>query len=42
MKNKELVIQKAHKGNAVLFINRADDTCKTKSILKNTSKFEKI
>ena len=42
IKNKELIIQKADKGNTVLLINRADYIFKMKLILKDTSKLEKI
>ena len=42
MKNNELMIQKADKGNTVELIYRADYIFKMKLILKDTSNFEKI
>ena len=42
MKNKELTIQNADKGNTFVLINRADYTFESKLILEDTSKFEKI
>ena len=42
MKNKELIMQKAYKGNTVVLISSTDDIFKIKLILKDTSKFDKI
>ena len=40
--NKELTIQKVHKGNTVVLRNRKDYIFKMKLILADTSKFKKI
>ena len=42
IKNKELIIQKAEKGNAVVLLNRKSYISRTKLILADTSKFKKI
>ena len=42
IKNKELIIQKAEKGNAVVLLNRKNYISRTKLILVDTSKFKKI
>ena len=42
IRNKELIIQKADKGNTVILLNRKDYISKMKLILVDTSKFEKI
>ena len=42
VKNKELIIQKAEKGNAVVLLNRKNYISRTKLILVDTSKFKKI
>ena len=42
IRNKELIIQKADKGNAVVILNRKDYISKMKLILADTSKFKKI
>ena len=42
MRNKELIIQKAGKGNIVVLLNRKDCISKIKLILADTSKFKKI
>ena len=42
IRNKELIIQKADKGNTVVFLNRKDYISKMKLILADTSKFKKI
>ena len=42
LKNKDIIIQKADKGNTVVLLNRKDDVCKMKDILSDSSKFHKI
>ena len=42
IKNKDLVIQKADKGNTVVVINKYDYISKMKTILKDTLKFCKL
>ena len=42
MRNKELIIQKADKGNIAVLLNRKDCISKIKLILADTSKFKKI
>ena len=42
IRNKELIIQKAEKGNTVVLLNRKDYIFKMKLILVDTSKFKKI
>ena len=42
IRNKELIIQKADKGNTVVILNRKDYISKIKLILADTSKFKKI
>ena len=42
IRNKELIIQKADKGNTVVLLNRKDYISKMKLILADTSKFKKI
>ena len=42
IRNKELIIQKADKGNTVVLLNRKDYNSKAKLILDDTSKFKKI
>ena len=39
MKNKDLVIQKADKGNNIIILNRSDYISKLSKILEDTSKF---
>ena len=41
-KNKNLVIQKADKGNTVVIINKNDDKTKIKNILSDSTKFKKL
>ena len=41
-KNKNLVIQKADKGNTVVIINKNDDKTKIKNILFDSTKFKKL
>ena len=42
IRNKELIIQKADKGNTVVLLNRKDYNSKAKLLLDDTSKFKKI
>ena len=42
IKNKDLVIQKADKGNTVVILNKKDYNLKMKKILSDTSKFHKL
>ena len=42
IKNKDLVIQKADKGNTVIILNKNDYDLKMKKILSDTSKFHKL
>ena len=42
LKNKDLIVQKADKGNAVVILNRKDYVCKMKNILNDSSKFDKV
>ena len=42
LKNKDLIIQKADKGNTVVILNRKDYVCKMKNILNDSSKFHKV
>ena len=42
VKNKDLVIQKAGKGNDIVILNRSDYISKLKKILEDTSKFERV
>ena len=41
-KNKNLVIQKADKGNTVVIINKSDYKTKIKDILSDSTKFKKL
>ena len=41
LKNKDIVVQKADKGNTVVILNRKDYVCKMKNILNDSSKFHK-
>ena len=41
-KNKELVIQKAGKGNSIVFLNRSDHISKLSKILEDISKFKRV
>ena len=42
LKNKDIIVQKADKGNTVVILNREDYVCKIKSILNENSKFQKV
>ena len=42
LKNKDIIIQKAVKGNTVVILNRKDYVCKMKKILNDSSKFRKV
>ena len=42
LKNKDIIVQKADKGNAVAILNRKDYVCKMKNILNDKSKFQKV
>ena len=42
LKNKDIIIQKADKGNIVVILNRKDYVCKMKNILNDNSKFYKV
>ena len=42
LKNKDIIIQNADKGNRVVILNRKDYVCKMKSILNDSSKFPKV
>ena len=42
VKNKDLVIQKAGKGNDIVILNRSDYISKLKKILEDTSKCERV
>ena len=42
LKNKDIIVQKADKGNTVVILNRKDYVCKMKSILNDSSKFHKV
>ena len=42
IKNKDVVIQKADKGNTVVILNKKDYNLKMKKILSDTSKFHKL
>ena len=41
LKNKDIIVQKAGKGNTVVILNRKDYVCKMKNILNDSSKFRK-
>ena len=40
-KNKDIIVQKADKGNTVVTLKKKDYVCKMKNILNDKSKFEK-
>ena len=42
LKNKDIIVQKADKGNTVVILNRKDYVCKMKNILNDKSKFQKV
>ena len=42
LKNKDIIVQKADKGNTVVILNREDCVCKIKNILNENSKFQKV
>ena len=42
LKKKDIIIQKADKGNTVVILNRKDYVCKMKNILNGSSKFHKV
>ena len=42
LKNEDIIIQKADKGNTVVILNRKDYVCKMKNILNDSSKFHKV
>ena len=42
LKSKDIIIQKADKGNTVVILNRKDYVCKMKNILNDSSKFHKV
>ena len=42
IKNKDIVIQKANKGNSIVILNRSDYISKLTKILENTSKFKRV
>ena len=42
LKNKDITVQKADKGNIVVILNRKDYVCKMKNILNDTPKFQKV
>ena len=42
LKNKDIIVQKADKGNTVVILNRKDYVCKMKNILNDSSKFHKV
>ena len=42
LKNKDIIVQKADKGNTVVILNRKDYVCKMKNILNDMSKFQNI
>ena len=42
LKNKDIIVQKADKGNTVAILNRKDYVCKMKNILNDSSKFHKV
>ena len=41
-KSKDILIQKADKGNTVVILNRKDYVCKMKNILNDSSRFHKV
>ena len=41
LKSKDIIIEKADKGNTVVILNRKDYVCKMKNILNDISKFHK-
>ena len=41
-KNKDIIVQKADKGNTGVILNRKDYVCKMKNILNDSSKFHKV
>ena len=42
IKNKDLVIQKPHKGNTIVILNKKDYSLEMKKVLSDTSKFHKL
>ena len=42
LKNKDITVRKADKGNKVVILNRSDYVCKMKNILNDKSKFQKV
>ena len=42
LKNKDIIVQKADKGNTVVILNRKDYVFKMKNILNDKSKFQKV
>ena len=42
IKYKDIIVQKADKGNTVVILNRKDYVCKMKNILNDSSKFDKV
>ena len=42
LKNKDIIVQKADKGNTTVILNRKDYVCKMKNILNDKSKFQKV
>ena len=42
LKNKDITVRKADKGNKVVILNRSDCVCKMKNILNDKSKFQKV
>ena len=42
LKNKDIIVQKADKGNTVVILNRKDYVCEMKNILNDSSKFHKV
>ena len=42
LKNKDIIVQKADKGNTIFILKRKDYVCKMKNILNDSSKFPKV
>ena len=42
LKNKDIIVKKAKKGNTVVILNRKEYVCKIKNILNSRSKFQKV
>ena len=42
LKDRDIIVQKADKGNTVVFLNRKNYVCKMKNILNENSKSQKV